>query len=389
MKKTILKFLIIISFLSSYKVMAYNIPASLVDVEQLSMLAESGSLSSDQYDEAMDIIESGGDSLNTVDLPLDEKAVADYEAQQELKLQNIKNGNVQDIAASLGVDEVQNYSVKQTIGHGDWAFEFLFIDKAGNKKIISSYNANTPIRPGSTMKLFTSWAAYKRGLYPIGNIDQRHTMTHMLKRSSNIEADEALRAIARANPSYVVPVGSWLNSIIGHKMNNTIEKTTQIIDSLIIKGCSIIQKDYSDLEDHSKFHQVNGSGLQDVTKDSEIHLNKVTPRLELALLNRILRSGSYDRYKVMLPQPGNGTLTSNFETLRNYAKIHAKTGTLGNAKALAGFVEIPQGTIIFSVISDRIRGFGGTPKEILKKAMTGPIENIVYKNVMYVLDNAK
>jgi D-alanyl-D-alanine carboxypeptidase/D-alanyl-D-alanine-endopeptidase (penicillin-binding protein 4) len=52
-----------------------------------------------------------------------------------------------------------------------------------------------------------------------------------------------------------------------------------------------------------------------------------------------------------LAQPGkNGTLKSRLKNLKG--KVFAKTGTLKKTAALSGFIEAPQGTIVFCVMSD-------------------------------------
>ena len=139
---------------------------------------------------------------------------------------------------------------------------------------------------------------------------------------------------------------------------------------------------YSSLEDGSKFHPVNGSGLQDSNKDDLIHENKVTARLETALLEKILANKEkYAKYKLLLPTPGGaGTLSARFKMGRKLAKIYAKTGTLGATKSLAGYAETSKGVIVFSVIGDRLKGMG------VKEAMAGPIESIVYAHVKYLKD---
>ena len=137
---------------------------------------------------------------------------------------------------------------------------------------------------------------------------------------------------------------------------------------------------YKNLEDSSKFHPVNGSGMQVTERDSVLQENKVTPRLETGLLERILSNkAKYDKYKTYLPTPGGeGTLFYRFKSGRKLAKIYAKTGTLGNAKALAGFAETSKGTIVFSVIGDRLKGMNS------EAAMAGPIENLVFAHIQYI-----
>ncbi len=382
MKKMIILSLTAILLFQSNKAFSYSMPYGAASPGKLLELAQQGKLTNSQFDEALEIYESGGDVLRDQNvLPRDQQAVDEYAKKI------IQNSELKDIEGETGIPEVQKYSVEKTIGYGDWAFEFIFIDKNGNEKVISSYNSHNPMRPGSTMKLFTAWAAMERQTYPIGTADQTHTMTHAMRWSDNAEADEMLRSVARTQPNYVVPADSYLHSLLGYSMDNG-GGTVLTIDQLIIRGCSMLFKDYAGLPDFKKFHPVNGSGLQDSLRDEEIHKNQVTVTFEIGLLKKILKSPNYNKYKVTLPSPeGVGTLKSSFKkseypVLRSKATIYAKTGTLGKAKALSGFVEIPQGKIVFAVLSDNLLGLTA------KEALQGPIESIVAKNVNYVLKNA-
>lgn len=383
MKKFIILSLTTILLFQSNKAFSYDMPYSAVVPAKILKLAIQGKLNEAQYDEAMDIVESGGDVLkDSVVQPRDMSIVEEY------KRQSIQDLSIKNVDDQVGIEEVQKFSVEKTLGYGDWAFEFVFIDKNGHEKIISSYNSHNPVRPGSTLKLFTAWSAMQRESYPVGNVEQANTMAHAMRWSVNTEADDMLRSVARTTPDHQIPGDSYLHSLLGYQMDNG-GGTKLTIDQLIIQGCSILRNDYSMLVDFSKFHQVNGSGLQDTLNDQEIHKNKVTVALEIHLLKKILASENYNRYKVTLPSAGNvGTLknsftSTEFPTLRARSTIYAKTGTLSKAKGLAGFVEIPQGKIVFAILSDNLLGL--TAKEALK----GPIESIVNKNVTYVLKNAK
>jgi D-Ala-D-Ala carboxypeptidase 3 (S13) family len=380
MKFLILSLTAILLFQTS-KAFSYTMPYGATDNKEILKLAEQGKMSPSQFDEIMDIYESGGDVLKNQSVSIrDMRAVEEYRKKSIQKLFN------KNIEAPVGIEEVQQFSMEKIVGYGDWAFEFVFIDKNGNEKVISSYNSHKVMRPGSTLKLFTAWAALRRGTYPVGNVATEKTMAHAMKWSHNVEADEMLRSVSRAHPDHQIPTDSYLHSVLGYQMDN--DGTPLTIDQLIIQGCSILRKDYANLIDFSKFHQVNGSGLQDTEHDLEIHKNRVTVALEIHLLKKILASKDYDRYKVTLPSPGNiGTLKNSFEKaefpkLRAHSTIYAKTGTLSKAKGLAGFVEISQGKIVFAILSDNLLGL--TSKEALK----GPIESIVGKNVNYVLDHA-
>lgn len=357
-----------------HKAQAYDLPEIGMDDAKIEAMIESGQLTEDQENALINYLESGGATADAEPIQgIDTEAVAQFE---KYLAERDKNQNWNDIAGGTTQRELQDAAVKQVVGKGQWAFDFVFIDKKGTRHFLSSLNVNQSIRPASTMKIFTAWAAYRRGSYPVG------TIGHLLKWSSNIEADAALRTVADREKNFKIPDTSYLKNLIGYKMY--MKKRAYVIDAKVAKGAAVMINDYAGLTDSNKFHPVNGSGLQDSDKDKTVHENRVTPRLQTSLLYTILNSGKYDKFKVLLAQPGGtGTLKRNFKTLRTKAKIYAKTGTLGNSKSLAGYVQIPQGTIVFSVIGDYLRGCG--PAD----ALSGPIENLVFLNHKYVVENFK
>jgi D-alanyl-D-alanine carboxypeptidase/D-alanyl-D-alanine-endopeptidase (penicillin-binding protein 4) len=98
----------------------------------------------------------------------------------------------------------------------------------------------------------------------------------------------------------------------------------------------------------------DGSGLS--AKDL------VTPRATAQLLAYAARQSWFPQWKAALPVGGvDGTLSSRFragegvpaEVAALQGKVFAKTGTLGESRALAGYVEAASGkTVIFSIMVD-------------------------------------
>lgn len=374
MKNVLFTAILVSQFAISNVAQAYNMP-EFADEASIENLIKTGELSEDQENELIDYLESNGE--NALIRPIAEPDALAVDEYKKFKFERDQKQDWNEIAGNLGLRKLQDDSSEQVIGKGKWAFDIIFVDKKGNRHSLAALNINEAQRPASTLKIFTAWAAFQRRTYPLA------TMGHMLRWSSNIEADAALRSVADNEKSFVIPANSYLKGLIGYSMSMQGRRYT--IDAKVAKGCAIMIKDYVNLTDSNKFHPVNGSGLQQSDKDETVHENKVTARLQTSLLYSILRSGKYDSFKKLLAQPGGeGTLRRNFKGLRTKAKIYAKTGTLGNAKSLAGFVEIPQGTIIFSVLGDYLRGVGSPAQ-----ALSGPIENIVFLNTQYVLNNFK
>ena len=90
----------------------------------------------------------------------------------------------------------------------------------------------------------------------------------------------------------------------------------------------------------------DGSGLS--TKDL------VTPRSEAQLLAYAGKQPWFAAWKAALPVGGvDGTLTSRFTEAPLKGHVFAKTGTLGESRALAGYVQCASGReVIFSILDD-------------------------------------
>lgn len=375
MKKILAKTLFLSILMTLNLAQAYQLPVAGMSDEGIEALIKSGQLSEPQEIELIEYLESSGENVESA--PIGDLDTEEIQAYQKYKTERDQNTNWNDIAGNLGLNKLQDASVEQIVGKGQWAFDVIFVDKKGNRHQLASHNIHEAVKPASTLKIFTAWAAFRRGTYPLG------TMGHMLRWSSNIEADAALRSVAVREKAFVVPADHYTNKLVGYSMAMQGRKYT--IDAKVAKGCAIMKKDYSGLVDSNKFHPVNGSGLQQSSKDKLMHENKVTARLQTSLLYAIYTSGKYNNFKTLMARPGgDGTLRRNFKVLSQNAKIYAKTGTLGNSKSLAGFVDIPQGTIIFSVIGNNLKGVGS-----LAQALSGPIENIVFLNTQYVKNNFK
>lgn len=94
------------------------------------------------------------------------------------------------------------------------------------------------------------------------------------------------------------------------------------------------------------FTLYDGSGLS--THDV------VTPRAEAQLLAFAARQPWFAQWRVALPVGGvDGTLAGRFKDAPLKGHVFAKTGTLGESRALAGYLDCASGrTVIFSVLVD-------------------------------------
>jgi D-alanyl-D-alanine carboxypeptidase/D-alanyl-D-alanine-endopeptidase (penicillin-binding protein 4) len=98
--------------------------------------------------------------------------------------------------------------------------------------------------------------------------------------------------------------------------------------------------------DGDDFVFYDGSGLS--TKDL------VTPRAEAQLLAFVVKQPWFEMWKAALPVGGvDGTLENRFTEAPLKGHIFAKTGTFGESRALAGYVDAASGKqVIFSILVD-------------------------------------
>jgi hypothetical protein len=255
---------------------------------------------------------------------------------------------IKNIGAETSIPELLAAAKKTISNTGSWAFQFIYIDKNGNEKILSQYNPHDSLKPASTQKIFSGYLFAAHNAY--SSSYTKRNLAAMLHASHNEMADSALRRVA---------VKSGFE-------NNQIQN-----------GLSILKSYYSGLSDLSRYQPADGSGLS--------YSNKVTVDLETSLLKRIYRSNLYSEFKMMMAHPSDqqcdynprgaklkngkyqwsdqiGTKHPYHSTIGNRlnslaGKLHAKTGTLNKTKALAGFVDVQNGNgvIVFAIIGDYLK----------------------------------
>jgi D-alanyl-D-alanine carboxypeptidase len=208
--------------------------------------------------------------------------------------------STEDTAEFLA-DQFDPYLSPSKAVNPSYAHVFKLLRPDGTTKLLASKNPNLLLKPASTMKLFTGWWAY-----------QEKTRTDaylglMLKDSVNSMAQSTLLALGG---------------------------TTAMEDYYRNLGLAVTAQ---------TFKPADGSGLS--------YANQTNCVVQIELLEKIRRDNDYLTFRNLLAQPRkNGTLKKR---LRNLAgKVFAKTGTLKKTAALSGFIEAPQGTIVFCVISD-------------------------------------
>lgn len=181
---------------------------------------------------------------------------------------------------------------------------FKLIKSDGSSEILTRQNSNVLVKPASTMKIFTGWWAFSTD-----------TRTHdylgtMLKTSSNAMAQSTLDLMGSPRDMELYYSG------LGLDVN---ESTLRVAD---------------------------GSGLS--------YANQSNCDIQIELLEHIYNSADFETFRELMAKPGEeGTLVNRLKNLKG--KVFAKTGTLRATAALSGFIDAPQGTILFCVMSDFIR----------------------------------
>ncbi len=198
-------------------------------------------------------------------------------------------------------DQYDPYLTPEKAVNPSYAHVFKLIRPDGTTKVLTSKNTNLLLKPASTMKLFTGWWAYQEK--------------------------------ARTNEY----LGQMLRDSVNSMAQNTLVK---------LGGADAMKDYYRNLGltmNNQTFNPADGSGLS--------YANQTNCGVQIELLEEIRQDTDYLTFRNLLAQPRkNGTLKKR---LRNLAgKVFAKTGTLKKTAALSGFIEAPQGTIVFCVISD-------------------------------------
>jgi D-alanyl-D-alanine carboxypeptidase/D-alanyl-D-alanine-endopeptidase (penicillin-binding protein 4) len=113
--------------------------------------------------------------------------------------------------------------------------------------------------------------------------------------------------------------------------------------------------------DGADFVFYDGSGLS--PKDL------VTPRATAKLLSYAMQQPWFAQWKAALPIGGvDGTLSSRFSEAPLKGHVFAKTGTLGESRALSGYVDCASGKqVIFSIMVDNHMPVGSADRGVMDK----------------------
>ena len=95
----------------------------------------------------------------------------------------------------------------------------------------------------------------------------------------------------------------------------------------------------------------------------------VTPRATVRLLEYAAGQPWFAGWKASLPVGGvDGSLANRFVKAPLLGKVFAKTGTLGEARALSGYVECRSGrTVVFSIMVDTHAPGSSADREVMDR----------------------
>lgn len=198
-------------------------------------------------------------------------------------------------------EQFDPYLTEEKSAAPTYAHVFKLIRPNGTTKLLAYKNMNVKLKPASTIKLFTGWWAYQE------KARTNEYLGQMLRDSVNTMAQNTLVKLG----------GTEAMRDYYRNLGLTVNNSTLIV--------------------------ADGSGLS--------YANQSNCAVQIELLEQIRRDVDYATFKTLLARPGmTGTLKNRLASLRG--KVFAKTGTLRKTAALSGFIEAPQGTIVFCVLSD-------------------------------------
>lgn len=203
-------------------------------------------------------------------------------------------------------------------GKAVWGLQFVWLKPDGSAVVLSESAPDRLAQPASTMKLFTGWYGFATKTRPDAYLSK------MLQHSVNAMAIALLKEAGGAAAEE-----RYLKRTLGLKVDG----------QLVV---------------------VDGAGLS--------HQNFATARLEVDLLRAVLARADYEEFRSLLAQPGlPGTLASRLTDLSG--SVYAKTGTLRSAACLAGYVETGNGTIVFSILGNRLSRSIGVVRAAIDEAV--------------------
>jgi hypothetical protein len=203
-------------------------------------------------------------------------------------------------------------------GKAVWGLRFVWLKPDGSAVVLSESAPDRLAQPASTMKLFTGWYGFATKTRPDAYLSK------MLQHSVNAMAIALLKEAGGAAAEE-----HYLRRTLGLKLDGR----------LVV---------------------VDGAGLS--------HRNFATAGLEVELLRAVFARADYEEFRSLLAQPGlPGTLATRLTDLSG--SLYAKTGTLRSAACLAGYVETANGTLVFSILGNRLSKDIGTVRAAIDEAV--------------------
>ncbi len=205
--------------------------------------------------------------------------------------------------------------------------------------------------------------------------DQPGWHAQTTKQAAHEEEEETKRLCLQAAPNCSV-VAEHVSSTLAEDVTVTLKESQNLHAELMLRRLADrYQRDATGANgtwvvrqwllragvDGKDFIFYDGSGLS--PKDL------VTPRATVQLLAYAATQPWFATWKAALPVSGvDGTLGGRFKDGALKGKVFAKTGTLGESRALSGYVECASGkTVIFSVMADDHAPVGSSDRAVMDK----------------------
>jgi D-Ala-D-Ala carboxypeptidase 3 (S13) family len=273
-------------------------------------------------------------------VPVDDTGNANTDTDEEGSLDEAAGYEANEVVG----DELSTKDIRGLLGAGDWSYKFDVVEANGSVKTLHELDTQTLRRPASTLKIFTGYAGFTTGAASNNYIGDT------LKRSSNSQANNILCLVGEKRGNYnAVCQGYEGTTSTSPSFPSGMRITTALSESRdLLDGLGVKRTQGSNIADGSGLSYGNQLRVTDINN----------------LLQVIHKSSRAAEFRGLLANPKTyGTLAGKFSRLADPGRIYAKTGTLRDVKALAGYADMKNGRwLVFSVIGTGVQPAAAFPR---------------------------
>ena len=229
-------------------------------------------------------------------------------------LQNEEFAPLENARLSNALDSIfENDTDSNTV----WSVDVRAFSPSGQSYTVYQLNPQTLVRPASTMKVLTTWAAFHNVPELLNTSSRQYDQVYeMMKTSDNDIAETVLNWVGGPQAIW----DTFKQENLGHSANMKI---------------------------------IDGSGLS--------YSNRLSSSDLIQVLLSLRYSQYYKKFHALLPIAGvDGTLA--YRPITKHANVSAKTGTLidNPSVALSGYADVSGGwQVVFSILGDSIPDVDG------------------------------